>query len=102
MDWGWRAVVKSDTVRRLDARFSHLPCQLVMVRCLEMKTVGRVNWRQAVMDGRGRGKVVMSEKGQMFMDLFIKPSKVQKNVKNQVKKWSSTIDNVQPYVPFFV
>ena len=88
VDWGWRALVKSDTVRRLDERFGDLPYQSVMVRCVEMKTDGRVSWRQAVKDGRGRVRVVISGDGLMFLDLFIKSSKRKKS-HNQVSRWCS-------------
>ena len=82
MDWGWRAFVRSDTVRGLDKRFGHLPGQAVRMRWSDMRIAEGINWDEVVRLGRGKG-LVIGEKKDLSIELFMRIPSEGKKMHNQ-------------------
>ena len=72
VDWGWRARVRINSVRKLDSTFLTLPYQSVHMRYKDLEVVNGVNWVDVVREGRGRGRIIRSSSGDINIELFMR------------------------------
>ena len=72
VDWGWRARVRINTIKKLDPMFLTLPFQNVNMRYTDLEVVNGVNWGDVVREGRGRGRITRSTSGDMNIELFMR------------------------------
>ena len=95
VDWGWRARVRINTIKKLDPMFLTLPFQNVNMRYTDLEVVNGVNWGDVVREGRGRGRITRSSSGDMNIELFMRQttsslqnmrttSSLQNKIKSQV------------------
>jgi len=76
VDWGWRGMVSSKAVKLLDKRFGLLPCQTVMVKCMEIEILNS-SLEEAVRQGNMKGFVGEDEEGHVYMDLYTRNFRVK-------------------------
>ena len=100
VDWGWRARVMINTIKKLDPMFLTLPFQNVNMRYTDLEVVNGVNWGDVVREGRGRGRITRSSSGDMNIELFMR-TRSKSQVTDQLRDAFKNLLHVQSFYSRF-